>query len=473
MKNERELVKNTIPIYEKDGSIKEFEATVTGCYTIPADAENHPSMLDGNSATIYGIELDQTAFFPEGGGQPGDEGWLEISASNGDRPPYSTGDRPPCDSDANGDRPSCNALSITVYDTKTDEEGRILHYVDTPLEAGTKVTGKLNWPLRLSRMQNHGAEHLLCGIIHNRFGYENNGFHMNNDGVIFDVDGPLTENEIREIEKTANDLIYKNLPITISFPTPEEAEKLEYRSKLDSFENIRLVTIQDTDVCACCAPQLSFTSQIGVVKIIDFMPHRQGMRMTMVAGHDAYDDYVNLHDANGKIMALLSSKRDTTAEFAQSFMDRLNAARDENTSLKKAMIELVSKSEIERILNRRNTENNQPVSDTCNCTNTDTITFESETIDIVFCGLNDTTGLRNLVNKCIKECGGIIAGFCPSENGYSYIIGKSDECDANILPKLAKTLNEITGGRGGGSPKMVQGSFPFCDLKTVCKQLQM
>lgn len=416
MKNERANKKYTEPLYETDGMLSTFSAAITAIYPL-ADKEH---------GDFYGIELDKTAFFPEGGGQDGDTGYI-CSGKDGD-----TG----------------FICKVKVFDTQTNDEGRILHYVENlsdsgnnALSVGMNITGTLDFDVRFSRMQNHGAEHLICGLIHNKFGYENTGFHMSSEGVVCDVDGPLSASDLCEIEKEANEIIYKNLPITVSFPTAEEAKNLEYRSKLDTFDDIRLVTIKDTDVCACCAPQVNFTGQIGLVKIIDFMPHRQGMRLTLIAGSDAYDDYVKLHNDNAKIMALLSSKRSDTAMQVGDFVERYNGLREENTSLKKELVSLTAVSEAAKISAARELEG-------------------KDKIGVIFTAIADTTSLRNLVNTCIKECGGIIAGFCGNEDaGYNYIIGKSDDCDTDILPVLSKKLNEAFCGRGGGSPKMVQGSI--------------
>lgn len=387
----------------------EFSATITAIH----------SLTDSVGENCFGVELDRTAFFPEGGGQKGDSGYID---------------------------------TMRVFDTQVTDDGKVLHYVrECPTcEVGAPVTGKLDEAIRFERMQMHGAEHLLCGLIHNKFGYENSGFHMNEDGVIFDVDGPLTESDIRGIEEAANELVYQNLPITVSFPTEDEAKILEYRSKLDTYDNIRLVTIQGIDVCACCAPQLASTGLIGIIKIIDYMPHRQGMRLTMLAGRKAYNDYVSLHNNNAKIMAYLSSKREDTAAFTGDFLDRFAKIREENTSLKKEMVNLLAEKEIAAIKAKNQSGSAAP-----------------NEVHVIFSDSIDTTGLRNLINLCIKECGGIIAGFCKNDaGGYNYIIGKAENLDTDVLPKLAKQLNEQYCGRGGGSVKMVQGSIanrPICD----------
>ncbi|MBQ6318655.1 MAG: alanyl-tRNA editing protein, partial [Lachnospiraceae bacterium] len=181
MKNERIKSDKTELLYETDGMITEFEAVVTGY------------LHDPDSDRDYVI-LDRTAFFPEGGGQQSDTG--EIITGDG--------------------------KSVRVYDVQSVDDS-VRHYIDGTLSENDKITGKIDAPSRFSRMQNHGAEHLLCGLIHSRFGYENVGFHMSDEGVTFDVDGPLTEEDIRNIERLANEAVFKNVPVTVSFPTAEEA----------------------------------------------------------------------------------------------------------------------------------------------------------------------------------------------------------------------------------------------------------
>ena len=169
-------------LYEKNPYIQTFEATVTSCE---------------EKKGVYHICLDRSAFFPEGGGQPGDQGWLD---------------------------------DIEVYDTH-EKDGQIWHYTKQPIEAGTSVIGKLRWDLRLSNMQNHAGEHIVSGLIHKKYGYDNVGFHMGSEAITLDINGELSYEQVMEIEKQANLAIEANIPISISIPEKQVLDAMEYRSK--------------------------------------------------------------------------------------------------------------------------------------------------------------------------------------------------------------------------------------------------
>ncbi|MCR5672575.1 MAG: alanyl-tRNA editing protein [Lachnospiraceae bacterium] len=404
MKNEREINTQTVLLYETDGMLTEFEATVTGC---------EKQSDEGG----YFVTLDRTAFFPEGGGQQPDTGILVTK-----------------------DKKQTAVTSVLTHN------GQVRHYTDGPVDVGAKVTGRIDAKQRFSRMQDHGAEHLICGIIHELFGYENVGFHMSDDETVFDVDGILTDEQIRDVERRANEAVFENVPITVSFPDADEAEKTEYRSKLDSSENIRLVTIEGYDVCACCAPCLSSTGQLGVIKILSSFVHRGGMRMTLAAGMNAYRDYCALHDQNARIMEILSSKRDRTDEYVSDMSDRMLALKQERSELKKKITDYVAKSQIDRI--KAMTPNNgHPF--------------------VMFLDDVDRTGLRETVNACTDRYDGIVCGFIPGPEGYMYIFAvKKEISDRFDLKAFSDDFNGRCEGKGGGSPIMVQGTTA-ADRKTI------
>lgn len=389
MKNERGNNLQTIPIYETNGLIMEFEAVVISCKEIS----------EGKHALI----LDKTAFFPEGGGQDRDEGFIENSE---------------------------------VTDLFRDTDGNIVHIVDASYQEGDEVACRLDKELRLSRMQNHSAEHIISGLIHNRFGYDNVGFHMSKKEVTLDVSGPISMEELAAIEKEANEIVYRDLPIVISFPTEDEAKNIDYRSKLEIVDGLRLVTIEGVDTCACCAPHVATTGQIGAIKILAAMPHRQGMRITMIAGLDAFDDYKMLHEDNRKIMALLSSKREDTAEFVEALLSRNNALKEENTRLKKEMTAFITQEVVERIKKRKDSD---------------------ESCEVIFTNALDNVGLRNLINSCTDIFTGVVLGFIGNDDdGYKYIIGCNGDKNAG---DIAKKINAGFSGKGGGNTVMAQGSI--------------
>ncbi|MBO4266135.1 MAG: alanyl-tRNA editing protein [Lachnospiraceae bacterium] len=397
MKNERNKNDRTELLYETDGGLTDFEAVVIE--SLVSDETKEPCIV-----------LDRTAFFPEGGGQPSDVGSIVLQSGE----------------------------TVRVTDVRT-VDGCVCHFIEKKVEAGEKITGHVDAARRLRMMQDHGAEHLVCGLIHNEFGYDNVGFHMSEKEVVVDVSGPLTDEQIRMIEERANAVVYSNVPVTISFPSPEEAASMEYRSKLDVSENVRLVTIEGVDTCACCAPHVSFTGQLGVIKILSFMPHRGGTRMTVVAGLDAYADYVMLHDSNAKIMDVLSSPRDDTGSAVSEQMERYMALKEENTALRKEMAEMVASSVLERIRTM------DPGEKSC----------------VIFTASLDQIGLRNVVNRCTAEFDGYVCAFSGDNSGYRYIFAVSPDMEKSAdLRGFTKEFNEITGGRGGGSALMTTGQTP-------------
>ena len=255
---------------------------------------------EGENGT-YRVGLDLTAFSPEGGGQSWDKGTLDGLEVKG------------------------------VY----RENGEIVHVIDEPKEIGSTVVGEIDWEVRFRRMQEHSGEHLFCGILHNIHGYDNVGFHLSETGVTLDVDGPLSAEEIANIEKLANRAICEDIPIVASFPSPEEIKDIDYRSKLE-LDSVRLVTIEGIDICACCAPHVASTGQIGVIKVIDFMPHRGGTRIMLKSGTDAYEDFVALAESTKAVMGYLSAKRYECAEAVERAMNAQLKLKEENTELKKA-----------------------------------------------------------------------------------------------------------------------------------------
>ena len=243
------MLPETLKLYENDAYITTFTATVLEC----AEFENG-----------YSVVLNQTAFFAEGGGQKADEGTI------------------------NG---------INVLDV-IENNGVIFHKVQSPLKTGDTVSGEIDWSLRYRRMQSHTGEHILSGVTHRLFGLNNVGFHMSEKIMSVDFDGKLNEEDIRKIELLSNEAVYKNAEIIAYYPAEEELKNLDYRSKLDLKSGVRIVNIKGVDLCACCAPHLKRTGEVGLIKIVDFYPNKQGTRIEMLAGISALEDYINLNQQN-------------------------------------------------------------------------------------------------------------------------------------------------------------------------------
>ena len=209
------------------------------------------------SGNGYEIILDRTAFFPEGGGQSSDTGSLG---------------------------------GVSVSDVQ-EIDGKIIHYTDGPLVEGTEVEGCIDWTERFSKMQQHTGEHIVSGLIHKIYGYHNVGFHLGTDSVTLDFNGVVPKEKLHEIEQLANEAVAKNLPVQVLYPMDEELSKISYRSKIEIEGQVRIVVIDGYDVCACCAPHVKQTGEIGLIKLVGMQNYKGGVRISMLCGFRALEDY--------------------------------------------------------------------------------------------------------------------------------------------------------------------------------------
>lgn len=342
----------------------------------------------------YEIVLDQTVFFPEGGGQYADTGMLG------------------------------KAKVLDVH----EKQGVIYHWCDREVEVGSTVVGQIQWEERFEKMQQHSGEHIVSGLVHEKFGYNNVGFHLGGDYCTMDFDGPITKDELKEIERLANEAVYQNLKIQVSYPSKEELENMEYRSKIEIDGQVRIVTIPKYDVCACCAPHVKYTGEIGMIKLVNRINYKGGERITMLCGRRALRDY-DAKDENVKeISALLCAKELETAEAVHHLKEEQESLKGKCSSLK------------QKLLRYRAQE--IPVE-------------EGGKAAVFACDLtgNEPRELMNLLlEKGAKICG-VFAGT--DDEGYRYVIGSRTE-DVRLI---GKRMNEAFEGRGGGKPVMVQGTL--------------
>ena len=343
------------------------------------------------SGNGYEIILDRTAFFPEGGGQSSDTGSLG---------------------------------GVSVSDVQ-EIDGKIIHYTDGPLVEGTEVEGCIDWTERFSKMQQHTGEHIVSGLIHKIYGYHNVGFHLGTDSVTLDFNGVVPKEKLHEIEQLANEAVAKNLPVQVLYPTDEELSKISYRSKIEIEGRVRIVVIDGYDVCACCAPHVKQTGEIGLIKLVGMQNYKGGVRISMLCGFRALEDYYQKEKNNREIAVMLSAKEYETAVEVERLQEEL--------AMKKAKIAELEQKFLEQ---------------------------KVETLDVsgeIVCLFEETDPVmtREMVNLLLKKGAKMAAVFSGNEReGYRYVLG-SRSLDVRENGKL---LNEAFHGRGGGKPEMVQGT---------------
>lgn len=343
------------------------------------------------SGNGYEIILDRTAFFPEGGGQSSDTGSLG---------------------------------GVSVSDVQ-EIDGKIIHYTDGPLVEGTEVEGCIDWTERFSKMQQHTGEHIVSGLIHKIYGYHNVGFHLGTDSVTLDFNGVVPKEKLHEIEQLANEAVAKNLPVQVLYPTDEELSKISYRSKIEIEGQVRIVVIDGYDVCACCAPHVKQTGEIGLIKLVGMQNYKGGVRISMLCGFRALEDYYQKEKNNREIAVMLSAKEYETAVEVERLQEEL--------AMKKAKIAELERKFLEQ---------------------------KVETLDIsgeIVCLFEETDPVmtRELVNLLLKKGAKMAAVFSGNEReGYRYVLGRR----SLDVRENGKLLNEAFHGRGGGKPEMVQGT---------------
>ncbi len=366
----------TEKLYDIDSHLKEFYATVVDSY----------EKADG-----YIVVLDRTAFFAEGGGQPSDTGYI------------------------NG---------VRVSDVRI-EDGIIYHYTDKPFQKGETVMGKLDALRRFDFMQQHSAEHIVSGIAHKYYGCENVGFHLSEDIVTLDFDKQLNKEEILRIEELSNEAVFKNVKINAYYPKKEALRSLTYRSKKEIEGDVRIVEIEGVDACACCAPHVNYSGEIGLIKLLGFEKLRGGVRIELKAGKRALCDYNEKYSNVLKISNALCVKQNEAAVAVERLTEQIGELKFELTGLKKQMLD--------QRLSLFNPENE---------------------ISALFLEGLDIKELQSAADMLYKKFGGIRAVISPTENGFSFAA-----CgEAKVLDILFAEFRQTFNVKGGGRNGMVQGT---------------
>ena len=367
----------TEKLFYNDVRKAEFEATVISCV---------------KNKDRYEVVLDGTYFYPEGGGQPADHGKID---------------------DAN------------VFDVH-DKDNEVVHYCDKEVECGNKVKAWVDIERRHRLMQQHSGEHIVSGLIHKHFGYDNMGFHMGSDCITIDFNGPLTADDLKLVEKEANEAIYRNFDTNIFYPSPEELEKLEYRSKKALEGDVRIVNFKDCDTCACCGLHVAKSGEIGIIKITGSQNYKGGTRVTMLAGKQAREDYAVKDSIVHGISNLLSAKPYETKEAVERLMKERNEIKEQLVAAKKQIFELKRDS-----------------------------LKEDETCAVFFEENMEPFELRLFAEMLLEKVPSAAVFSGNDEEGYKYAVG-STKTDMSAFIKEA---NKALGGRGGGRGNIMQGAF--------------
>lgn len=341
--------------------------------------------------TGFLVTLDRTAFYPEGGGQPADHGTL-------------------------------GAAAVTDVHEK---DGVIFHTCDAPVETGAAVEGSIDWPRRFDHMQQHSGEHILSGLLCSLYDCDNVGFHLGADTVTIDYNRELTWEQVLEAERRANETIWADTPVEITFPSPEALEQLHYRSKKELTGQVRIVTFPGADCCACCGTHVRRAGEVGLIKVLSCQKFREGVRMEILCGQRAYRYLSQVYDQDHAVAQLLSVKPQDTLAAVERQNAELTAAKQRMTELEDQLFSLRAQA----------------------------LTGRGSVLLVEPPMRPD--GARKLADAVAKAAGGLAAVFAGEGNSHVYALVQADGGD--ITP-LVKRLNAALSGRGGGRNGFAQGS---------------
>lgn len=375
----------TEKLYENDSLLQSCQATVVSC----EKKEDH-----------YEVILDRTVLFPEGGGQLSDQGWLD---------------------------------KVPVF--YASEEGQdVRHWTREPLEPGKTVAVKLDWPVRLDRMQQHCGEHILSYAFWKTCGANNVGFHMNEDSVSIDLDQEIDEEKAKKAEWMANECLWANEPISLHYVDASELGNYPLRKKNEKLKGtVRLVDIKNGDICTCCGTHPPYTGMVGSIQIIRFVRHKGGSRIEFLCGNRAlramHERNRILEDTSNFLSVKAEDVLPAVEKLHQEILDLRGKVREKTQEL--IRLQLPEKMAQAPVLP--------------NGTKLLVLTLEGTAADG-----------KSAMKLASAQPGVLAAVFTKEGDRLMYQFALSEGAEGDCRACCAKA-NELFGGRGGGRPQSAQG----------------
>jgi alanyl-tRNA synthetase len=385
----------TAKLYFRDSSLLEFSAMVI-------DAK--PSER-GDC-----VVLDQTAFYPTGGGQPNDIGTL-------------------------GDN--------TVVDVFEDETGTIYHVVEPgSLKPGQTVTGIIDRVRRLDHMQQHSGQHILSQAFVQACGSETRSFHLGSLTSTIDIElqAPTTQ-LMRAAEDIANAVVFEDRPMRVHLVNEEEAARLPLRKESAVRGDIRVIEVADFDWSPCGGTHASRAGQVGLVAIRSYERAKKMTRVEFVCGGRALADYRLANNTAFAVARLFSAERDSAPELVAR-------AIQEHKSTKKRvrdLLELAMLAEASEML----------------AASTESGGFKL--VHAIF-EERDVEELRVLAAKIVQREPSVALLATKEAGAARLVFARSPSLAQNMGELLAEACQAL-GGRGGGKPELAQGGGP--DIQRV------
>ena len=366
----------TVKLYYENAFLQDFTAVVESCGAVTGG---------------FAVVLDRTAFYPEGGGQPADHGTL-------------------------GD--------TRVLDVH-EKDGVVTHLCDRALPEGAEVSGHIDWARRFDHMQQHSGEHILSGILCHDYHCDNVGFHLGADTVTIDYNTDISWEQALDAERKANEVIWADAPVEITYPSPAQLEALDYRSKKALTGQVRIVTFPEADCCACCGTHVLRAGQVGLIKVLSCQKFREGVRMEIVSGQRALAYLDHVYDQARSVGQRLSVKPGDILPAVERLEEEQTALKGREATMEDQLFQRIAAEHA-----------------------------GAENV-LVFQPALRPDGVRRLADALAHQCGGLTAVFAGEDGHFNYALLRADGADIN--PQV-KAMNSALHGRGGGRNGFAQGS---------------
>ena len=373
-------------LYYEDQYLKEFTAEIIG-------------VIEKNN--LYYVSLDKTAFFPGGGGQHCDLGYID------------------------------NHKVIDIV----EENGEIYHVTQTKPIKIHRVSCKIDWDRRLDGMQQHLGQHVLSGCFFKLFNANTVSIHLGNEISTVDIQGYLDEESIRKAERMANEIIYQNISVNFLTPSKKELKKLNLRRDLpNTNEQIRVVQIGDLDINACCGVHPSRTLDLQAIKIKRWEKHKGATRIEYLAGKRAIEDYFKKDDFRNQICKFLNCGEQDAINSVNKLSNELKACKDENRQIK---IEISDYQIKDMIMSAEKLGDISVI----------TKIYES----------GDLKHISKIAEKIVLNDNMIVLLGVKNEEKANLIFAASKNINSISMNDLLKDAITLIDGRGGGSKFLAQG----------------
>lgn len=360
----------TAKLYYADAFLREFDAQVIAC-------------RPGGKKWL--VQLDQTAFYPEGGGQPADHGTLG------------------------------GAMVLDVQ----EQDGVIFHTCDRALTVGEVVHGEIDWARRFDHMQQHSGEHIVSGMLCAAYHCDNTGFHLGESSVIIDYNADIPWEGVLDIEARANRYLWENHPFEALYPSADELAALPYRSKKELTGQVRITRFPGADCCACCGTHVAYSGQVGLVKFIGWQKFRDGVRLELLCGQRALAYLALNWEQNSAVGRALSVKPGKTAEAVERLLGEVQ-------SLKARCAAMEEQSFASLAQEHRGAGNVLLVQPAM-----------------------EPDAVRRLCDAVSQSCGGRCAVFAGEDGSYKYAVIHAGQDISPLVKEMNAALHGRGGGRNG------------------------